>query len=82
MSKIELFQDRIANLFGIVEWEPTSVELSEIARRFSAKPPETAEEALAIVQAVCPPKLFLTTEGLDNSDLRALLALAIAAARS
>lgn len=82
MSKLELFQDRIATLFGLVDWEPTSIELIELARRFSADPPETIQEARNILLEVCRPTLVLATEGLDNSDLRALLALAIAAARS
>jgi hypothetical protein len=82
MSKLDLFQDRIATLFGLVDWKPTSIELNELARRFSAEPPETIQEARNIVLEVCQPMLVLLTEGLDNSDLRALLALAIAAARS
>jgi len=83
MATLERFKRHVEDLLKITDWNPTPIQLDEIVRRFGAMvPPKNVSDAIAIVQAICPPKLFFLVEGVDNSDLRALLALAIAAARS
>lgn len=76
MSAVAAFKRALEGSCRIIKWEPSDQQLKEIARRFVAKRPATLGAATVIVADVVPATLFLATEGLDNSDLRALLALA------
>lgn len=77
----KIFKQRLEQLCGIAAWAPTEDQLEAIAQRFVSNTPENVVEAKAIVQEACPRAIYLALEGADNSDLRALLALAIAAAK-
>ncbi|KWB76392.1 hypothetical protein [Burkholderia ubonensis] len=81
MKDTQLFKKQLERLCNIWTWNPTDAQLAEIARQFALKPPNTVSEAHAIVRAVYPGAQYMVMEGIDNSDLRALLALAIAAAK-
>jgi len=80
MSAAATFRRALEGSCGIIKWAPSDQQLKEIARRFVAKKPSTLGAAAGIVTDVVPGTLFIVNEGLDNSDLRALLALAGAAA--
>lgn len=80
MSAAATFKGALEGSCGIVKWTPTDQQLKKIARRFVAERPTTPAAATGIVADVVPGTLFIATEGLDNSDLRTLLALAGAAA--
>lgn len=81
MTDLTSFKNHVEELLDIAWWEPSQHQLIEIAREFARNPPRDRGEALAIVKALCPAITFKAFEGVDNSDLRALLALAIVAAK-
>jgi hypothetical protein len=81
MSDRSLLRKHLENLLNISYWSPTDHQLDEIARRFRSAPPSESGDALEIVNSVCRDVVYKTFEGADHSDLRALLALALAAAQ-
>lgn len=66
----------------IVAWNPTESQLQQIATQLANSAVTKKSDVTAIVVSVCPRTRFLALEGIDNSDLRALLALAIQVAKS
>lgn len=80
MSASITFRRALERSCGIIKWAPSDQQLKEIARRFVVERPSTLGAATGIVVDVVPGTLLEANEGLDNSDLRALLALAGAAA--
>lgn len=74
-----LFQKQLEADLRIYSWDPSSEQLAEIAREIARLQPMDKAGARAIVAGICP-ALLLTTEGEDMSDLRTLVALALAAA--
>lgn len=74
-----LFQKQLEADLRIYSWGPSSEQLAEIAREIARLQPMDKASARAIVAGICP-ALLLTTEGEDMSDLRTLVALALAAA--
>lgn len=71
---------QISQTLQIGEWHPTELNLKAIALEISKARPETVAQLGQIVNDILPWDLGIVTEGVDNSDLRALLALATAAA--
>lgn len=80
MNSLAQFQKSLEISCRIARWSPSDSDLKEIARRISIFRPDSPSDAASIVNKVCPNTLFSVMEGLDNSDLRTLLALATAAA--
>lgn len=80
MSSLSEFKKYLEEHCGIVRWSPSERDLKEIAQRVTRAQPRSADELAIVVLEVCPDLIRLSMEGLDNSDLRALLALATAAA--
>lgn len=73
-------RDEVSRALRIIEWSPSEFVLKTIAREISKTQPQTIGQLSAIVSGVCPGLLTIATEGVDNSDLRTVLMLAIAAA--
>lgn len=76
MTELTDFKRKLEQDLKIARWSPTDSELREIARRISSAKPQTADTPHTAVVEVCPGTLFRVEEGIDNSDIRALLALA------
>ncbi|MEG1766934.1 MAG: hypothetical protein RR311_00590 [Comamonas sp.] len=74
------FKAVLASTLGIVKWDPSEGAMITIARRVASTQLKSLADLIGIVVEVYPNALFLNLEGIDNSDLRTLLALATAAA--
>lgn len=84
MTNIELqsFKNLIQHLFKPFFWQPTDTDLEKLASDFNKKLPGTHEAALKIFVEHFPNTHFSSMEGVDNSDLKTLLAMAISSAKS
>jgi hypothetical protein len=74
------FKAELERTLRIVKWDPSERDLMTIAQRAASTRWSSPADLRRIVVEVYPKALFLNLEGLDNSDLRTLLALATAAA--
>lgn len=81
MSLSPSFKKHLEQLCGIAAWSPTTTQLEEIAGRIKTEGAQDVAAVQEIVHAVYPGATYLMLEGVDNSDVRTLLALAIAAAK-
>lgn len=81
MSFSPSFKKHLEQLCGIAAWNPTTAQLEEIARRIKTEGVQDVAAVQGIVQTVYPGATYFALEGVDNSDVRTLLALAIAAAK-
>lgn len=72
-AELELF-------FKIVEWNPSDHQVllinREIRRRYRNGERLSLNECQSIVSAICKGALFVAVEGVDNSDLNTILAMA------
>ena len=66
----------------IIAWNPTTSQLHKIATQLANSKVRKKDDVTAIISSVCPNTRFLALEGIDNSDLRALLVLAIQVANT
>lgn len=82
MSHLEKLKQQLEHDCSIVAWSPTALQLQQIATQLAKSEFLKRSDVTAIVVSVCPRTRFLALEGIDNSDLRALLALAIQVANS
>jgi len=78
MNRLEILKQKLEHDCSIVAWNPTTSQLQEIATQLAESKVTGDGDVTAIISSVCPNTTFFTMEGIDNSDLRALLALAIA----
>lgn len=62
----------------VYEWHPTGMQLREIAERIVSCGALDHSKLHEIISEECPGTISGIFEGLDNSDLRTLIALAIA----
>lgn len=69
----------IENTCLIASWNPSQEQIERIISEIAHKKPASVNEATGIVASVCPDTIFMSMEGVDNSDVRTLLALAIQA---
>jgi hypothetical protein len=63
----------------IASWQPSQQQIEKIANEISRTKPTSESEVEGIVASICPDTIFTCLEGVDNSDVRTLLALAIQA---
>ncbi|AZE47713.1 hypothetical protein C4K04_2029 [Pseudomonas chlororaphis] len=84
MTSIELknFQNKIQNLFKPFGWAPTERQLEELARRFAELNPASFDNAFKVFKEIFPGLYYEAFEGMDNSDYKALLAVAIAGSKA
>ena len=57
-------------------WEPTDPQVDEVRRLIIATRPSSPDELKAIVYEACGITEGISLEGIDNSDLNAVLAMA------
>ncbi|WP_119738997.1 hypothetical protein [Pseudomonas sp. Larv2_ips] len=79
---LEQLKEEILKVCRILNWKPTDVELVEIARQLSKLHSPTLQDVHVVVAKVCPDQLYLDLQGIDNSEIKTLLALAIQVAKS
>lgn len=80
-SKLASFQKHIQNILKPINWSPSERELEALAKAFEEKNPTTLNEAAQIFDDLFPKQLFSALEGIDDSDYRTLLSMAIASAK-
>lgn len=76
----DLTKSEIARIFRIAEWDPTPRQLVEInveiRNRLASGKHLSIIDCRNIVADIYPDAIFIAIEGVDNSDLNTLLALA------
>lgn len=72
----EKFKQAIREELGIPEWQPTHGEIVSIYELVQARKPRTQKELAEIVAEACKWEQTWAMEGIDNSDLNALLLMA------
>ncbi|MEI6707068.1 MAG: hypothetical protein WCK96_08035 [Methylococcales bacterium] len=78
MKSIEKFKTSLESVSNVIKWNPTKSDLEKIALCVTEKSPSSPSEIDSIIAEICPDSLFACLEGIDNSDLNTLLAMAIA----
>ncbi|WP_421183358.1 hypothetical protein [Aeromonas dhakensis] len=79
--KYDALKIEIEKSCKIVSWNPSQQQLEKIAIEIELTKPTSAGQVEGIVASVCPGTTFMCLEGVDNSDVRTLLALAIQASK-
>ncbi|MEI8149365.1 MAG: hypothetical protein WCG53_02310 [Actinomycetes bacterium] len=74
---LDNFQSELENIGKIYKWNPTALQLKMIAKRIAANRQLMESELHVIISEECPTTIVGLFEGVDNSDLRTLIALAI-----
>ena len=77
MSDLKKLKESIEAVALIHKWNPTPIQLLKIAKNISVSGADGKDDLEKIVAVVCPDASFTALEGIDNSDLRTLVALAI-----
>lgn len=80
-QELKDFQEQLTHIIKPVNWSPRIAQLQQLAVAVAIRKPQTTTELHALFDQVFPKTWVVSNEGLDNSDLRAVLALAIAAAQ-
>lgn len=80
INQIE-FKTAIAKYCTITKWNPTPEQLNAIALEIIRTKPNNPSDVKSIVAKKCPGTTFVALDGIDNSDIRTLLLLAIAATK-
>lgn len=82
MSAFEQLKEEIVKVCGVISWKPTDKQLLEIAKKLSELNSPSVNDVHAVVGSVCPDETYLCLEGIDNSEVQTLLAIAIRVAKS
>lgn len=82
MSDLSKFKIELEQTCDIYAWQPTRNQLVLIANQLVIVQPASYLEAQSIILSICPDITFSLFEGVDNSDIRTLLALAIQVANT
>lgn len=81
MDELDELKKELEVTCKIYNWNPSVKQLSNISNKikelYSHNKSISLDEITGIVSTICPGALSLVQEGLDNSDLNTLLALAI-----
>ncbi|MDD2468330.1 MAG: hypothetical protein PHI97_30490 [Desulfobulbus sp.] len=83
MNKLNQLKKELERTCKIYKWNPSTEQIANILREInelhSLDKSISLPEITGIVSSNCPDALFLVQEGVDNSDLNTLLAMAISA---
>lgn len=82
MEQLSRLKRSLEDACSIVAWNPTSPQLQQIAKLLVNSSAIENGDVAGIVASVCPNTKFIVMEGIDNSDLRMLVALAIQVANT
>ncbi|KPB98033.1 MULTISPECIES: hypothetical protein [Pseudomonas] len=75
MEREEL-KELIRETLEIPEWQPGAPEMDEVLRLMRERKPKTRKDLAEIVQAASEWRKSWSLEGIDNSELNALLLMA------
>lgn len=78
-QQLQDFLRELKHLIKPVNFSPRIEQLQQLADAVAVKKPQTINELNVLFCEVFPNTLVISNEGIDNSDLRTILALAIAA---
>jgi len=81
-SALNKFRQDVVTFLGPVYWDPSDVDVRNLAEEIASKNPRTFLEVKRIFQKHFPDVLYSVFEGVDNSDLRTLLAMVLASAKA
>ncbi|SPO54121.1 protein of unknown function [Pseudomonas sp. JV551A1] len=81
-SALNKFKQDIITFLGPVYWEPSEVAVRNLAEEIASENPRTLFEVKRIFKKHFPDVLYSVFEGVDNSDLRTLLAMVLASAKA
>lgn len=81
-SSIFAFKEAAGRFAEVYEWHPTAHDLVEIAGRVVGSGGVTKSELQQIITDVLPGTSYVLLEGIDLSDVKQLLALAMAATKA
>lgn len=82
MGQLSILKRSLEDACSIVAWNPSSSQLQQIAKLLAKSNAIEKDDVAGIVASVCPNTKFIALEGIDNSDLRMLIALAIQVANA
>lgn len=82
MERLSRLKRSLEGVCSIAAWNPTSSQLQQIAQLLTKSGAIGKGDVAAIVASVCSNAKFIAREGVDNSDLRVLIALAIQVANA
>lgn len=76
------FKEDITASLGPVYWEPSDFDVRNLAKAIDLECPHDLFEVKRIFQRHFPDILYSVFEGVDNSDLKTMLAMVLASARA
>ena len=80
--KLNQFKKYVDSILNFIAWNPTDLQLKKIAQKLAELPePSSISDIQSIISQVCPGARFMVSEEVDNSDIKTLLAWAIAATK-
>ena len=82
MEQLSKLKSSLEDTCSIVAWNPTSSQLQQIAKLLVKSNTIEKGDVASIVAGVCANTKFIAMEGIDNSDLRTLIAIAIQVANA
>ncbi|KWS33229.1 hypothetical protein [Pseudomonas syringae] len=77
-NSLNAFKTQVQHLLKPIGWEPSEAQLQAFAVDYAARNPTSEREAIEVFSRHFSSVSFIDLQGLDNSDYRALLSLAIA----
>jgi len=81
-TELQKFRGSISALLKPFNWNPTNAQLEELARRLAEANASSIEDVSEVFSEMFPNLLYDGMEGIDNSDYKTLLAMAIAGAKA
>ena len=82
MKNFANFKTQLEQTCSIAEWYPTQDQLQKIANALTQTKIASTNDAVAVVSEIYSGATFNAFEGIDNSDVRTLLTLAIQVANT
>ncbi|CRM19596.1 hypothetical protein [Pseudomonas sp. 24 E 13] len=84
MNETELhkFRGSISALLKPFNWSPTNTQLEELARKLAEANASSIKDVSEVFSEMFPSLRYDGMEGIDNSDYKTLLAMAIASAKA
>lgn len=76
MQNLLQLKSELEKVLKITSWNPTQEQLASIAVALAASNIPSISKVERVILSVCPDTKFVITAGVDNSDLRTLIAIA------
>lgn len=82
MENLLGFKKTLEQACSITAWNPTSAQLQIIAAQLAVKTRASKNDVVDAVSKICPGTRFIHNFGVDYSDLRTVIEMAIQVART